>query len=208
MLLSSKAHAGMPVPSLIITELGKRRLEEISFFFVSFLLLTAVVRWLWNGLAKDVPALPRLSYRGAMCFTVLWGLALTVVLSLVSGARELMTPAAWEPNGVTYRLAEKKTADSEQTKEMRRERIVQLKEPLWKFAADHDGRFPSQSSELPAEYRIADPSSGISYVLTGDLSLTSAPSIVVQEPDIYSERFALLTTGSVIEIKRESEVVK
>ena len=29
-----------------------------------------------------------------------------IVLTMISGARELMTPGAWERNGVTYRLSE------------------------------------------------------------------------------------------------------
>ncbi len=37
---------------------------------------------------------------------VLWGLLFTVVLAMISGARELMTPGAWEKQGATYRLKE------------------------------------------------------------------------------------------------------
>ena len=207
-LLSSKAQAGMPGAYLLITELGKRRLEEISFFFVAFLLLTAIVRWLWNGLARDFASLPRLSYRGAICFTILWGLALTVVLSLVSGARELMTPAAWEPNGITYRLAQPNPAENDSMPSKRRERIVRVKESLWKYAAEHEGRFPTAITELPSDDHIADHKSGLSYVLVSALTLSSPRAILLEEPDIYSDRMALLTDGSVIELLRESEVSK
>ena len=203
--LSSDVQAGMPVPYLLITELGKRRLEEISFFFVGFLLLTAMVRWLWNGLAKDLPVLPKLSYRGALCFTILWGLALTVVLSLVSGARELMTPAAWEPNGITYRLAQSNSPVPEQMIDTRRERFLQLKASLWGFAAGHEGHFPSQISDIPEYLQVADSRSGLTYVLTANLSQTSPRAMLLQEPDIYPRRWALLTDGSLVEVVRESE---
>lgn len=40
-----------------------------------------------------------------MGLVVLWGLLFIVVLAMISGARELMTPGAWEKQGATYRLA-------------------------------------------------------------------------------------------------------
>lgn len=197
-----EAQAGMPSPHLVITELGKRRLEEISFFLVGFLVLTAFIRWLWNGLGKDIPTLPRLSYRGALCLMLLWGLALTVVLSLVSGARELMTPAAWEPNGVTHRLADSKAPVPVDEFTDRRQRLADLKSALWDFAAKHDGRFPSQMDELPPDLQIADAVSGLSYFLSSELTLTSPSSVLIREPDIYPRRLLLMTDGAIVEEER------
>ncbi|MEX2173364.1 MAG: hypothetical protein WD872_03320 [Pirellulaceae bacterium] len=34
----------------------------------------------------------------------LWGLLFVIVLTMISGARELMTPGAWEKQGLTYKL--------------------------------------------------------------------------------------------------------
>lgn len=113
--LSPIIFAGMPSPQLVVTELGKRRLEEISFFVLCFLLGAAVFRLLWNLVQKDVSWWPRLTYRGTLALLCVWGCLLTVVLSLISGARELMTPAAWSPKGVTYQVetdAESEIADT------------------------------------------------------------------------------------------------
>jgi hypothetical protein len=47
---------------------------------------------------------PWISYPKALGVVVLWGLLFSVVLAMISGARELMTPGAWEQQGATYRL--------------------------------------------------------------------------------------------------------
>lgn len=83
---ASPAEAGMPSVNLILTELGKRRAEELSFFLVVFLLSAWGVQGLWNFLRRDFPRLPRLSYRGAVAAVLLWGLAMVVVLTMISGA--------------------------------------------------------------------------------------------------------------------------
>jgi hypothetical protein len=202
---ATAAQAGMPSPHLVITELGKRRLEEISFFLVGFLALTAIVRWLWNGLRKDIPALPRLSYRGALCLMLLWGLALTVVLSLVSGARELMTPAAWEPNGITHRLTGANATTPVDEIAARRQRLLDLKTTLWDFAAKHDGHFPAQLAELPADRQVADVGSGLTYFLSPNLTITSPQSVLISEPDINQLRLLLMTDGSIVEVHQSRE---
>jgi hypothetical protein len=62
------------------------------------------VKGLWNYLAKDFQKLPRMSYGKALAAVTLWGLLFLLVLSMISGARELMTPGAWEKQGLTYKL--------------------------------------------------------------------------------------------------------
>lgn len=98
----SMAHAGMP--SINLTDVAKARLNSISFFFALFLVLSLLVKFLWNSLAKDFPRLPRMSYPRAIAAVALWGLLFMLVLTMISGARELMTPGAWEKQGATYRL--------------------------------------------------------------------------------------------------------
>lgn len=191
--------AGMPSPELVLTELGKRRFEEISFFLAGFLLLTGVVRWLWNGLSKEIPALPNLSYRGMLGLMLLWGLALTVVLSLISGARELMTPAAWEPNGVTHRVAgTTSTTVIQEDLSQRTERLSVLKTALWDYAQHHDGQFPTKIEELPETVPLADQRSEMPYFLTPGLSKSSVASVLVREPDIFPRRLFLMTDGTVV----------
>ncbi len=102
LFLPEPAMAGMPQPAL--SHLARLRLQDISFFIVVILLCAAVVRMLWNGLSKDFTRLPRITYLRALGATLLWGLMFILVLTMISGARELMTPGAWEPEGGTYRL--------------------------------------------------------------------------------------------------------
>ena len=91
---------------LVPTELTEMRLQALSFFALGLLIFAAFIRWIWNALRKDFPVLPRLSYFRASGLVFLWGLLFVLILTMISGARELLTPGAWEkvPGGVTYRL--------------------------------------------------------------------------------------------------------
>lgn len=108
------ARAGMPsvLPMDVETvfRLGHgpaQRLQVISFFLMALLLSALVVKWLWNGLQAEFTRLPRLSYSKALMMTIAWGLLFCIVLVMISGARELMTPGAWEKksDGLTFQLA-------------------------------------------------------------------------------------------------------
>ena len=89
-----------------LSHVASLRLEVISFFLVLLLLVTLAVQRLWNELRADFPALPKLSFRRALTLVLIWGFAFNLVLTMISGTRELMTPGAWERDGdeVTYRL--------------------------------------------------------------------------------------------------------
>lgn len=95
--------AGMPV--VVLSDIAELRLQVISFFLAAFLLSAWGVKGVWNALRKDFPTLPHLSYKRALAFVFLWGLAFNLVLTMISGARELMTPGAWDKEGLTYRLS-------------------------------------------------------------------------------------------------------
>lgn len=97
--------AGMP--SVRLTGETSVRLQGISFFLMGIVVSTLVVWWAWNWLRRDLTALPKLSLPGAAGLTVLWGMLFIIVLTMISGARELMTPKAWEPDGLTYKLEER-----------------------------------------------------------------------------------------------------
>ena len=99
------AQAGMPAP-FRLAELARLRLETISFFLLVFLISALGVKWVWNSLRADFPRLPRLSFGKALGLVGLWGLLFVVVLAMISGARELMTPGAWErkEGAATYQL--------------------------------------------------------------------------------------------------------
>ncbi len=102
--LPGVAWAGMPSAGGVLREVARLRLENLSFFLMGFLLCALGVQKLWNFLQTDWPALPRLTYGKALALLALWGLLFILVLTMISGARELMTPGAWKTEGVTYRL--------------------------------------------------------------------------------------------------------
>src|SRR5262249_35271327 len=97
------ALAGMP--SVTLSELARMRVENISFFLAAYLLASCLLQRLWNFLRSDFAFLPRLSYGKALGVVALWGVLFVLVLTMISGARELLTPGAWEKQGRTYRLA-------------------------------------------------------------------------------------------------------
>jgi hypothetical protein len=109
----SEVRAGMPaalpldVPRVLqLNTPALERFQTISFFLLVFGLSSAAVMVLWNFLQRDFPRLPRLSLAQSSAGVLLWGLLFVVVLTMISGARELMTPRAWERNGATYKIAE------------------------------------------------------------------------------------------------------
>jgi len=110
---ASTSQAGMPSPLPIevprvlqLSTPALERFQTISFFLLVFALCSAVVMFLWNYLQRDFPRLPRLTFGRAAAGVFLWGLLFVIVLTMISGARELMTPRAWEQRGYTYQLVE------------------------------------------------------------------------------------------------------
>jgi hypothetical protein len=105
-LFPSVALAGMPSPP-ILTDIARLRVETISFFLAVFLACALAVKSLWNRVLRvSFPQLPRLNFWRALGLTALWGLLFIVVLTMISGGRELMTPGAWDRQGATYKLHE------------------------------------------------------------------------------------------------------
>src|SRR5207245_2942369 len=56
------AHAGMPSPTVVLSDLARLRLQSISFFLAGFLVSALLIQLIWNHLRRDVAWLPRLSY--------------------------------------------------------------------------------------------------------------------------------------------------
>ena len=104
LLMPAIAQAGMAMPTF--TDIAHARIEVLSFFLAGYIVLAVVYRLLWNSLARDFPKLPRLSYRGALGMLAVCGLFIYVVLTMISGARELLTPGAWARSGVLYKIRE------------------------------------------------------------------------------------------------------
>jgi hypothetical protein len=113
LIFAATAEAGMgaitleEIPRyLTLSKLAKLRLDAISFFLVALLASGGAIQLIWNSLAKDFPKLPRISFLRSLGLIALWGLLFLLVLTMISGARELMTPGAWRKNGLTYELVE------------------------------------------------------------------------------------------------------
>ena len=104
LLLAAAAPAYAGMPTFTLTDVARARIDTISFFLVLLLVLALLVKLLWNYLGKDFQKLPRMSYPKALAAVTLWGILFLIVLSMISGTRELLTPGAWEKQGVTYKL--------------------------------------------------------------------------------------------------------
>ena len=101
-LYAAPTLAGMP--NITLSDVASLRVSGISFFLVLLLLTAWGFRYLWNTLRRDFARLPYLSYRTSLAAVLLLGLLFNIVLLMIAGTRELMTPGAWEKSGITYKL--------------------------------------------------------------------------------------------------------
>ncbi len=175
---SDIASAGMASATLADVErelspsnLTRMRLEALSFFGFCLLIFTAVLQQIWNGLRRDFPILPRLSYAKALGLITLWGLLFMVVLTMISGARELMTPGAWEKKGWTSQLILDQPTDVEREVTERYRVMDRFGLALQDFARSHDGRYPAPGLEadgaIPRELWTSPRYKGESLIYRG-----------------------------------------
>jgi hypothetical protein len=204
----TSALAGMP--SVNLADWAVLRVETISFFLVVLLGSAAVVRWLWNTLAADFPRLPRLTYRRALAAVVLWGLLLAVVLTMIAGSRELLTPGAWQKHGLLYKVvspAAPKQSISEDKNNLnqRRQHLAALQKALWAYAATHAGEFPAESEPaVEASLWEMPGTGGMRYLYVSGKKaeeLADFHEPLACEPEIYGpNRLVLTTDGHVVEM--------
>jgi hypothetical protein len=204
------ALAGMP--SLTLSDVARMRVQTISFFLGVILLSAWIVRLLWNLLRKDVTRLPALSYKGALGGTLLWGLLFLFVLSMISGARELMTPGAWEKSGFTYQLREDTNpgesdvessarAVSRASRAERRDKLEDLRAALLLHAATQGGTYPATMDEAPfaASFWLQPGFAAVRYGYRSGLSADGTAQPLVLEQQVYDDetQFVLFTDGSI-----------
>jgi hypothetical protein len=214
---ANRASAGMPsftladVPRAVrtvgqtgLTDLARQRLEVVSFFLLGLLVCAGVVRWVWNGLRNDFAVLPRLSYARALGFIVVWGLLFVLVLTMISGARELMTPGAWEKKGLTNRLVQPPLPPIEAEITARYEAIRRLEEWLVDYAQRHQGACPApeHAGDVPERLWRVPARAGGRYVYVGgrmgDSEHPSLPAPLAYEPEsVGPDRLVLMTTGMI-----------
>jgi hypothetical protein len=197
--------AGMP--SLTVTELASARLDAISFFLLIYLLCALVFRWLWNALARDFPALPRLSYKGALGVLVVAGVFVYFILTMISGARELMTPGAWVKQGATYQLASQMDDPKAWLNTARKRSFERIRDELHRYSLEHGGKLPdaiTAAKSLPADlWKGIDPVGNELCYMAGR-SLEGKPKIIAYEPRMYgTKRWVLLTDWTLLELPGE-----
>ncbi|CAN5185765.1 hypothetical protein BH23VER1_BH23VER1_24460 [soil metagenome] len=196
------------MPSYSLDELAAARIEVISFFVVVFLLCSFVVRWAWNSLAEVVGSMPAIRFKHALCLMLLSGLFLYVVLTMVSGARELMTPGAWNKVGLTYQLAIPRKHPSPPEESARRLALENLHSMLVAYAQANGGAFPTNQEESgfdPERWRGPDPAfEPFSY--SGWLTTDSPPGRIIafEGADYGEERMALTVAGAVIALDEDA----
>lgn len=206
--LPDVARAGMP--SFTLTDAARMRVQTMSFFLIGLLLSACFIMFLWNYLAKDWPALPRLGYGKALAIVGLWGLLFVLVLTMISGARELMTPGAWKKDGVTYKLADESSDVDSDTRLERRAKLDGLRVALWKYADQHDGNFPEEPSSagIPQEQWYMPGPMHLRFLYIPGRSAGQGALPLVFEPEVFGpERLVLLSNG-VIRAMRTTEIDK
>lgn len=102
LLFPVTANAGMP--TITLTDVAKFHLDSISFFLMLILLATWGVKLLWNYLRCDFEKMPYLTYKMALVLVFSLSLLFNLLLLMIAGARELMTPDAWVKQGVIYKV--------------------------------------------------------------------------------------------------------
>ena len=196
--------AGMP--SITLTDVARMRIENISFFVVGFFVSALLIKLLWNYLANDWTFLPRLSYFKALGVVALWGLLFVLVLTMISGARELMTPGAWEKKGLTHQLA-----DDVKAKEVkqRKDQLKLLREALWKYADEHEQNLPTAKSDpaIGPELWNVPHSSGVQYLYVPG-TRRNAPIPLAFEPEVFGIDRMVLCQDGVIRIMTSDEIAQ
>ncbi|MDQ3333399.1 MAG: hypothetical protein M3552_22600, partial [Planctomycetota bacterium] len=187
-----------------LTASTESRLQAISFFTVVLLFAALFVKLLWNGVQNDFPQLPRMRFLTALKAVVLWGLACVVVLTMIAGARELMTPGAWVKKGATYKLsADERSGEKPSAIDRRLSRLGEIRSRLMNYHWDHDYKFPDSLDAIFADERDIEVPGypGLRYVYVAG---SNESGIVVYEPEVDPEhRFALTEAGNILNMTTE-----
>ena len=186
------AHAGMTVYGL--SDIYRLRLEDISFF--SFLLFVCAfsLKLLWNYAFKGFNHVPRIKFFQALCLALLFGLMMLLILAMISGIREVLTPGVWRHQGTSYKL-------NDSTQEpARRRSLEQLRAALWDYARSHDGKFPANDfdQEIVEKLWESPDQSGSRYIYSGGRTTNDVDALLAVEPlNFGDQRFVLKISGEI-----------
>ena len=193
--------AGMP--TFRLSDLARMRLEVVSLFLLSYLICAALLKVIWNWLAPDFSWMPRIGFKKALALLGVTGLFLYVVLTMISGARELMTPGAWQREGVTYAL------NDDSSERVRRAALSLLGKSLREYADANNGMFPQSrlGPEIPVDLWTAGAESGFAmpFEYVGGLKIGKGRRIVAYEPPARGQlRFVLFDDGRIEQMDWQS----
>ena len=186
------AEAGMTVYGL--RDVVRLRLEEISFFIVLLIVCSLAFQLLWNFAFKGFSAIPRLKFRQALCLALLFGLVMLLILTMISGIREVLTPGAWRKQGTSYRLNDPSQEPA------RRRSLEQLRSALFEYARMHEGKFPPHDfvPDISEKLWESPDQLGSHFIYSGGLTTNDTRVLLAAEPPNFGDqRFVLLTSGDV-----------
>jgi len=187
-----------------ISDFFLMRLELISVFLLGMVISTVVVQKVWNNFQTDFTSLPQLSFGKSFALVTLWGLLFVIVLTMISGARELMTPGAWIKKGNTYVLRESFTDTDvdEATRQLRERRKSHLQFIHTILLDDVLKRetLPKSKEDLPLPKRlwIVIETHGLEYVYVPGLASVADSNALIAEPEFFEDgRYVLWQDGRI-----------
>lgn len=181
LLNSGTVWAGMP--SIRLTPEVHNNLTGISFaLFVILIVVSLLIFICWNLLFRGKD-LPKITWFKSLIIALLGGVLFCLILVMIAGSRELLTPGAWKQKGVLYELSEKEVVLSrmpaydpqtllplndlpESLVAARYAAIVRLRNALVQFQKDHDGKLPESiaKSGFVLDYWTIPASGDLFYV--------------------------------------------
>ncbi len=180
-----------------LRDIYRLRFQEISFFLFLFFVCALAFKLIWNYAVRGFNVLPRIKYRQSICICLLFGLGTLLILTMISGIREVLTPQAWRHQGTSYRL-------NDPTQEpARRRSLEQLRAALLDYARTHEGRFPAHDfvAEIPQKLWESPDQFGSHYIYSGGAGTNDPGALLAVEPVNFGEkRFALLMSGEIQEL--------
>src|SRR6185503_8361956 len=164
-------------------DIYRLRLEEISFFIVLLFVCSFGLKLVWNYAFKGFNFVPRLKFVQAFCVSLLFGVLMLLILTMISGIREVLTPDAWRHQGTSYRLNDPAQEPA------RRRSLEYLRGALFAFARTHEGRFPANDfvAEISDKVWESPDQFGTHYVYFGGLKTNDVGAVLAVEPLTFGD---------------------